>query len=590
MKKRNKFFVALAFLGMSAGVTSAQTSGSCGANLTWELTGTGNNLTLTISGTGAINSYSAENTPWYSSRNNITAIVIENGVTGIGKPMRYDVIGGSHWYGIFFNCSNLSSLTLPLSSCADATVLGSLFYSITYTSGIYSTTPPIPLTGEYTCQWHQDATYSGIQGFGYYVPRSLVTVNITDNGVIKSNFFRGTNIPQVSMPLVTGIAQNAFYGCNITTANIPSVTSIGNDAFYGCGNLTSVTMPNVISIGSNAFYGCNITTANIPNVTSIGNKAFYRCSSLTTIDAAANNPNYSSDNGVLFNKNKTTIIQYPTGKTDVSYIIPNTVTTIGNFAFSGCIGLTEVTIPKSVTNIENGTFSDCSGLTTVNFNAANTRIFNRVEYPEYPPEDYVSVFSGCMNFTILNIGNDVTIIPYLAFYGCQIKEVIIPNSVTEIEPMAFYWCGGLTSVTIPKSVTTIGALAFTNCISLTSVINKSATPQAIFYYDSYYGYYDVFGIDDECAGYGFDYNHIYKKATLYVPSSAFEEYIGSYGWSKFYNIQRIEDENSINEVLANSARIVGFYGILGEKLPREPQNGVYIVKYDNGKTEKKLGK
>jgi len=146
-----------------------------------------------------------------------------------------------------------------------------------------------------------------------------------------------------------------------------SVTTIGNAAFYGCFNLTSVAIPNsVTTIGSSAFSGCNrITTATIPNsVTSIGERAFSNCSGLTAINVAAGNANYSSENGVLFSKNKATLIQYPAGKQG-AYAISNSVTTIGNYAFSNCNGLTEITIPNSVTSIGDYAFSNCSGLTAV---------------------------------------------------------------------------------------------------------------------------------------------------------------------------------------------------------------------------------
>ena len=161
----------------------------------------------------------------------------------------------------------------------------------------------------------------------------------------------------------------AFYRCyNLVSVNIPdSVTSIGEYAFDGC-NLTSITIPNsVTSIRKGAFYSCkSLTSITIPNsVTSIGEYAFYGCKSLTSINVDVNNPNYCSIDGVLFDKNQTTLIKYPRGKQGASYIIPNSVTSIGNSAFRDCCALSSITIPNSVTSIGNSAFSGCDALTSV---------------------------------------------------------------------------------------------------------------------------------------------------------------------------------------------------------------------------------
>ena len=134
-----------------------------------------------------------------------------------------------------------------------------------------------------------------------------------------------------------------------------SVKSIDNDAFAGCSNLTSVTIPSsVTSIGDSAFSGCRgLTSIEIPDsVTSIGNSAFADCSGLTSIDTSTNNPNYCSIDGVLFNKDKTTIVRYPIRKVDKTYSIPNSVTSIRKSAFSDCSDLTCIIIPNSVISIE----------------------------------------------------------------------------------------------------------------------------------------------------------------------------------------------------------------------------------------------
>lgn len=165
------------------------------------------------------------------------------------------------------------------------------------------------------------------------------------------------------------------YQSSITTVVIEDgVTSIGNWAFgvvNGGSNLLSVTLPNSITlIGIDAFYYCSgLTFVTIPSsVTSIGDFAFNYCTALTAIDVDANNPNYSSDAGILFDKNKNTLIDCPDGKTG-AYVIPNSVDSIGETAFSRCSGLTSVTIPNSVTSIGFDAFHFCSALTEItNYN------------------------------------------------------------------------------------------------------------------------------------------------------------------------------------------------------------------------------
>ncbi|MCH5314369.1 MAG: leucine-rich repeat domain-containing protein [Eubacterium sp.] len=201
----------------------------------------------------------------------------------------------------------------------------------------------------------------------------------------------------------------------IKTVEIQSgVTSIGDDAFFDCESLTSVAIPNsVISIGDYAFYFCtSLTSITIPNsVTSIGDHAFWVCTSLTSITVDSNNKNYSSTNGVLYTKNKTELIQYPAGRTDASFTVPSSVTSIGDGAFFYCERLTSIAIPNGVTSI----------------------------------------------------GDDV-------FYSCErLTSITIPNSVTSIGNGAFSWCTSLTTVTMSNNVASIGNSAFYSCERLTSV-------------------------------------------------------------------------------------------------------------------------
>ena len=213
---------------------------------------------------------------------------------------------------------------------------------------------------------------------------------------------------------VTSIGACAFEWCeNLKSVTIPdSVTKIGNAAFIFCESLASVTIPDsVTSIDAYAFSGCDsLTSVTIPeNVSYIGDGPF-STNKLTKITVSKNNEYYCAENGVLFNIDKTTIVQYPAAKSDASYKIPNGVTTIGGGAFQCCHMLKNVTIPNSVTDIR----------------------FN-------------------------------------AFNDCRITSLTIPNSVTNIEDSAFLSCIELKSVSMSKSVKNIGLGAFDSCFELEDV-------------------------------------------------------------------------------------------------------------------------
>ena len=287
----------------------------------------------------------------------------------------------------------------------------------------------------------------------------------------------------------------------------------------------AVTIPNgVTSIGDHVFSGrTDLTSVTIPDgVTKIGFGAFYGCAGLTDVQVGAGNQKFTSIGGVLFSKDKKTIVVYPGGKKGAytipggvtsiewtafggctgltSVTIPSSVISIGQYALEGCTGLTSVTIPSSVTYIGDGAFSICTGLADIQVSAGNPEftsidgvLFSKDQktIKAYPggkkgaytiPDNVTSIagnaFESCEGLTGVTIPSSVTSIGDLAFQHCTgLTSVVIPNSVTSIEWSVFNLCAGLTSVTIPNSVTSIGWGAFGGCTGLTDVYYKGTEAQ-----------------------------------------------------------------------------------------------------------------
>ena len=261
------------------------------------------------------------------------------------------------------------------------------------------------------------------------------------------------------------------------------VREIGKLAFYNCKNLTSVTIPNTVkTIGMKAFGLCSkLTSVTLgSSVTTIDESAFDRSTNLTKIEVDANNPQFSSVGGALYNKDASNIVRLPCGFSG-SYEIPGSVTSIGSKAFQYCKNLTEVTIPGSVISIGDYAFSGCSGLTSISLPNSITSFgsaafadcsnITEVNIPSGVTAISGTAFAGCVSLKAINIPNSVTTIGNYAFSGCvNLTSINIPNSVTSIDNSAFYNCRGLTSIGIGNAVSYIGAEAFSGCRSLLSVL------------------------------------------------------------------------------------------------------------------------
>lgn len=470
--------VAVLFLYNSAAV--AEYGGTFGS-LTWTLDSSGK---LTISGTGEMDDDMWM--CWNGYASEIKTAVIKSGVKCIGE-----------W--AFYNCANLTSVTIPASVTSihpDAFNLCTSLTSVTlpssvtsigeaafYKSGLINITIPNSVTtiGDFafyrTCLTSitipGSVTSIGSRVFNYCSGLSEINVDSGNtqyssaDGVLfdKSGtallvYPAGKAASSYSIPdSVTQIGYTAFFGAtNLTGITIPgTVASIDSDAFVYCENLSEVTISNgVEEIGEEAFGMCPLTSISIPaSVTSIGGGAF----SGTQIDSFAvdaDNPSYTVTNGVLFNKSKTKLVAYPSMKQDESYTIPGTVTSIGMSAFNYCGCLKTITIPQSVTKIERYAFSSCS-LTGITIPSGVTSI-----------EEHT--FDDCSALKSVTIPDTVTSIASKAFYECTgLKSIRLPQKLRTIGDSAFCLCSALTGIVIPPDVTHIDEYAFQDCGNLATV-------------------------------------------------------------------------------------------------------------------------
>lgn len=439
----------------------------------------------------------------FSGCSSLTSVSIPNSVTSIGSsafrgcsgltsltiPTSVRSIGSS----AFESCSGFTSFTIPSS----VTSIGSTAFQ--NCSKLQSINIP------------NSVTSIGISAFRGCTSLTSVTIPSSVTSIVDNMFRDCTGLISFTIPnFITSIGDGAFYGCSgITNIEIPSsVTSIGGSAFYGCSKLASITIPSSVTsigfmafsscirlstvnvtdltawcnikfdregshpfnysnithylylngesvqdlvipnsttkIGEYTFYNCRLNSVTIPNsVTSIGKSAFDGCG-LTTVNIS----DLSAWTNIIFESGLPTHKLCLNDEEIEDLIIPNSVTSIGKYAFSGCPGLTSVTIPNSVTSIGEFAFYNCSGITSV-------EIPNSVAIIEQ------STFNGCNKLNSITIPTSVESIKYRAFYGCEsLTSVTLPNSLMSIGDMAFANCPKLTSVIIPNSVTSIGEQAY----------------------------------------------------------------------------------------------------------------------------------
>ena len=442
-----------AFPAFAKIISNETTGASCGANLTWEYDT--ETKTLTINGTGAMRDFDWQTggmlAPWVKNNNiynYLETVVISYGVTSIGEhafyycenlknitiPSSVKSIG----MGAFYSCKVLTGITIPngtesigedafkyCNGLKEVTVPGSVK---SIGEGAFSNCYYEETDGDYNITYSrglekviiQDGVETiGVQAF--YMCKKLNTIELPDSVKSIGHWaFYDTgchNDWEDSDDDVLYIGNHFISACQgkSTPCNIKSGTkTIADSAFFACGDLPNITIPDtVVSIGNRAFDSCSsLTEITIPkSVISIGDYAFQVCVNLTEISVDTNNTAYCSENGILYNKEKTEIICFPNKKTGTSFTIPNSVTKIADGAFENCQYLKNVTILDGVTSIGDNSFNACKNLT----------------------------------------------------------GIIIPHGVPRIGNKTFYGCINLTSVTIPNSVMSIGEDAFRNCDKLEKV-------------------------------------------------------------------------------------------------------------------------
>ena len=408
----------------------------------------------------------------FLSCTSLTSVTIPNGVTELGA-------------NAFGNCASLTQVAIPDSV---TTIRNSAFWGNFYLTIYYAGTEEA---------WQSISMSTD--------DRDFLTPKVSFLSFLQSDFIfdvaTGTITDYIGSEAEVVIPEE-IYGVK--------VTEIGYHAFSYRTSLTSVTIPDsVTTIGWMAFEGCtSLTNVTIPDsVTTIQSEAFFNCTSLTEIKVSESNKSYTSVDGVLFSKDKKTLISYPAGKKANSYTVPSSVTVIREYTFSNCTSLTNVIIPASVTRIgdfganETGTafyfdpaFFGCSSLNTVFYSGTEEDwqaiemvaddwefLTPKVVFVSSNPADYqfgetagtVTKYTGSSANVMIPSeinGVKVTAIGDSAFQDCaSLSMLVLPDSITAIGSNAFSGCTSLTNVVIPLNVAKIGENAFTGCDALSEI-------------------------------------------------------------------------------------------------------------------------
>ena len=361
---------------------------------------------------------------------------------------------------------------------------------------------------------------TNITTLAFYRCNGLVSVQVPGSvTAIKNGTFREcNNLKKVILNEgITGIEQYAFYDCELLEEiSIPgTVTTVGNSAFYRCKNLKNIEIPegvtkidgsafifcssleqiklpqSLTSIGSGAFDNCtSLISVELPDNAIISSDTFKECKNLSDIVISDTNNNYIVKNGILYNKNITRILCYPAGIKDTEFFVPDTVKTIGDFAFYGAKVLESINIPDSVTNIGTDAFGECSGL-------------KEAVIPDSVTTMGEAVFYKCTSLEKVKLSVNITSPNPAVFQYCSsLKEVVLPESMKFISFFMFSYCKEITNIVLPDKLNSILSSAFQNCDNLKNItVPKNVTTiqdYALgYYYDEQsatYKKYDDFTI------------------------------------------------------------------------------------------------
>ena len=487
-------------------------SGECGANgnnAVWSLFSSG---MLLISGSGDMEDYySFTDQPWYEYQSQISMVTIKEGITSIGDFA-------------FEFCDQLTTVSIPSS----VTQINE--YAFAYCNSLVEVSIP--------------AGVKDISSKAFVCCENLKKFIVDANNLYLSSDSQGIVYNKDNSEIV--LAPNGIEGSIV----IPDgVTFISYEAFAYCRKITNVTIPvTVRTIEANAFEGCdNLRTVNIPeNVSSIGDLPFQFCENLIKINVHSGNANYSSDEqGILYDKNKSVLLEAPGGITG-NVEIPSGVQRIEFSAFESCYNLTSVSIPSTVSYIGDDAFNSCWNLSTVSIHDGVTYIGESAFYNNYNLEE-------------IKIPAGITVINNYTFAGCsKLDNVEIPAGVTSIGRSAFRDCK-LTHITIPKSVTKIEKWAFEDCVSLKKIVFEGNAPQ--------------FGDDI------FDANLAWIVAEAYYPannttwtSNVMQDYGGAITW-----IPYVLDGNGEMIIDTSRARTVDVSNKVHDNLEEDEGNGDYDI-------------
>ena len=415
-------------------------------------------------------------------------------LTGLFIPQSVESIGG----GIFGDCDALQSVEIEDEN-NNFIFKDGILYDVKngiLVSAVNSLIPEKVIVDECTKTIDYSAFADCNNLYEIEIPQGVVNIG-------EKAFARLDNLKNIDIPdSVTNITTLAFYRCNgLVSVQVPgSVTAIKNGTFRECNNLKKVILnegvakiegsafvfcssleqiklpQSLMSIGSGAFDNCtSLISVELPDNAIISSDTFKECKNLSDIVISDTNNNYIVKNGILYNKNMTRILCYPAGIKDTEFFVPDTVKTIGDFAFYGTKALESINIPDSVTNIGTDAFGECSGL-------------KEVVIPDSVTSMGEAVFYKCTSLEKVKLSVNITSPNPAVFQYCSsLKEVVLPESMKFISFFMFSYCKEITNIVLPDKLNSVLRSAFQNCDKLKNItVPKNVTTIQDYAFGYYY--------------------------------------------------------------------------------------------------------